>query len=966
MAIFRPGEDPIGNLATALNDREVLGGDTDDAEMNRSLLEATLHRSARGLAECVRQARLPEHDCVLVLADQFEELFRFKGNRRIKDSRESALAFVKLLLEGAHAEDIPLYVVITMRSDFIGNCTEFPGLVEAINDGQYLVPRMTREERRQAIEGPVAVGGGQVSARLVTRLLNDVGDDPDQLPILQHALMRAWDYWAVNRLEDESLDLRHYEAIGTLKEALSLHAEEAYNELPGADSAAICEKLFQGLTDMGSDSRGVRRPIRLADACELTGGEEKQIFEIVECFRKTGRTFLMPPPGIELTSDSILDISHESLMRTWKRLIQWVDEEARSSQIYLRLARNAALYQEGKAALWRDPELQLAVNWYQETGPTPIWAQRYDPSFERALLFLQYSEKDRDREVAEKERQRQRQLRWAKRLAIILGSAAVLTLFFGLYAITQKVEADQQRDEAQNARQEAEKNEDQAERNAEQAKRNAERASQSAERARRSAEEAEAERLRAEKQRQQALTQKKRAEEQEQIAHQQRQLALEKEQQAKRLQHEAEDLKEEALEQKQLAEVSEAEARRLSMLSLARATAIQSTRLRQDDQRELAMLLALQAYRFHLENGGQPQESNIYNALSLALHQLRPELRRILRHHEDAVRALVVTPDSSWAASAGDDGKLQLFALDGSSPRLLADLGREIRSLAVTSSGRLAAGGVDGSIRLLEADSSSTELQVLRGHKGAVSALDFSGDGRYLASTSAKEQVGLWDLEAAKAKVRRLDGPSERVQAVAWSPDGRRLVAGSAQGVTLWRLSPGQPGLEPGPPLRLETERRIRSLSWSAAGGMLAAGSDRGIILLWRSVEPGSTPLELVGHLSGVSSLAFSRKPGLLASASLDSSVRLWDVRRSEGEPIELSDPEGWVWSVALSSDGETVLAGGADRSVRLWPTRTEPLALEACRQLSRNLKREEWSEHMPPDVEYELTCPDLEKGLNR
>ena len=111
VAIFRPGVDPIGNLATALNDPEVLGGDSEAPEMSRALLEATLHRSTLGLAECVGQAHLPEHDSVLVLADQFEELFRFKGNRRIKDSRESAFAFVKLLFEAARQQDVPVYVV---------------------------------------------------------------------------------------------------------------------------------------------------------------------------------------------------------------------------------------------------------------------------------------------------------------------------------------------------------------------------------------------------------------------------------------------------------------------------------------------------------------------------------------------------------------------------------------------------------------------------------------------------------------------------------------------------------------------------------------------------------------------------------------------------------------------------------------------------------------------------------------
>jgi hypothetical protein len=65
---------------------------------------------------------------------------------------------VNLLLEVKGQADCQIFVVLTMRSDFLGDCTQFPGLAEAINAGQYLVPRMTRNERRAAIEGPIKVG----------------------------------------------------------------------------------------------------------------------------------------------------------------------------------------------------------------------------------------------------------------------------------------------------------------------------------------------------------------------------------------------------------------------------------------------------------------------------------------------------------------------------------------------------------------------------------------------------------------------------------------------------------------------------------------------------------------------------------------------------------------------------------------------------------------------------------------
>src|SRR2546422_1050280 len=105
-------------------------------------------------------------------------------------------------------------------------------LPEAVTTGLYLIPRMTREQRRAAIVEPVRVGGGSIAPRLVNRLLNDVGDNPDQLPILQHALMRTWDYWQAHDPHRRPIDLEDYRAIGGMAEALSLHADEAYGGLP--------------------------------------------------------------------------------------------------------------------------------------------------------------------------------------------------------------------------------------------------------------------------------------------------------------------------------------------------------------------------------------------------------------------------------------------------------------------------------------------------------------------------------------------------------------------------------------------------------------------------------------------------------------------------------------------------------------------------------------------------------------
>src|SRR5512137_437558 len=105
IAIFRPGENPIGNLAEALNAPDVIGPE-EDAEMNRSFLETTLRRSAMGIVETIRQARLPKGENVLVLVDQFEELFRFKNSLQQRDSRDEAVSFVKLLLAAIGQQEL--------------------------------------------------------------------------------------------------------------------------------------------------------------------------------------------------------------------------------------------------------------------------------------------------------------------------------------------------------------------------------------------------------------------------------------------------------------------------------------------------------------------------------------------------------------------------------------------------------------------------------------------------------------------------------------------------------------------------------------------------------------------------------------------------------------------------------------------------------------------------------------------
>ena len=430
IAKFRPSEDPIGNMAASLNDPGVLGTVGEMASTNRVLLEATLRRGTLGLADAYRQAGVQKDENLLVIVDQFEELIRFRHSRQIQNSRDEAVAFVKLLLEAANA-DVPIYVILTMRSDFIGDCMEYPGLADAVNGGQYLIPRMSRDAIRSAITGPAAVGGGQIAQRLVVRVLNELGDDQDQLPVLQHALMRTWDYWEHHHDPGEPIDIPHYEAVGTMRQALSLHAEEAFGEARASGGAQTTERMFKALTDTFSDPRGVRRPTTVKQLTDICEAPESAIISLVDNFRRPGRSFLTPSINVPLEPRSIIDISHESLMRCWVRLIGWAEEERISAGFYVRLAQAAAWYEEGTSGLWRDPELELGLQWRQQNHPTAAWTEHhYGSSFARAIGFLELSRKERDRVSAEQERERKaklRQYQWAAAvLALLLLMAGVL------------------------------------------------------------------------------------------------------------------------------------------------------------------------------------------------------------------------------------------------------------------------------------------------------------------------------------------------------------------------------------------------------------------------------------------------------------------------------------------------------------------------------------------------------------
>jgi WD40 repeat protein len=451
VAQFRPGSDPIGAMARELATEGVLFCDrvTEGLTLTQ-LVEVNLRMSKRGLIDIVEQAALEDDVNVLVVVDQFEELFRYRQLAAVasdqRQGSDEATAFVNLLLEVRERMPERIFVVLTMRSDFLGDCTKFPGLAEVINTGQYLVPRMTRDERRAAIEGPIHVTGADISPVLLTQLVNDVGGDPDQLSILQHALNRTWAHWRQKGGEGP-LELAHYDAIGRMR-ALNEHADEAFHEL-NDEQQELCEKIFKALTDKADDPRGVRRPTRLAALCALTGASADEIAAVIDVFREPSRSFLMPSAAESLKADSVIDISHESLMRIWERLDRWADDEAKSAGTYRRLADTAKRFPDGTLV---GPELQANLAWRDQERPNETWAARYRDGFARAIAFLEKSQFERDAAIEEKKRRDERELRVVRTAAVVMGLLAVAAVGLGVAAWLSRAEAQHNLEQAELAK----------------------------------------------------------------------------------------------------------------------------------------------------------------------------------------------------------------------------------------------------------------------------------------------------------------------------------------------------------------------------------------------------------------------------------------------------------------------------------------------------------------------------------
>jgi WD40 repeat protein/energy-coupling factor transporter ATP-binding protein EcfA2 len=929
----RPGNSPITNLAHSLSRMD--SGSDKEAETSTAIINSTLRSSSYGLVEAIRNLN-KEQKNIFLLIDQFEELFRYKKTGNSQETFNESESFVKLLVEAVNQSEQPIYVVITMRSDFIGECSQFYELTEMINDSNYLVPQMTRDDFRKAIEGPIAVGGAEIEPQLVQQLLNEVGDNPDQLPILQHALMRTWDFWIENTNQDRPISISDYEGIGKMEKALSEHANEAFDELTGNEKT-ICEKLFKTITEKGNDNRGIRHPTRVAEIAAISKATPAEVINVIEPFRARGRSFLTPAADIPLDKDSIIDLSHESLMRIWNRLKLWVEEEYNAVQMYLRLCESAELYQKGKTGLWRPPDLQLAVNWKEKQEPTLEWAKRHNPAFERAMVYLKTSDEEYKAEEENKLKLQKRTLRRTRVFALVLGVAAVIALGLTLYSRTLQVKAQKQEEIAINERAEAEKQRENAEQQ------------------RKIAQEKEKEAL---EQKEEADNQRKIAENQRQLAERnaiearkQTSLALQRQKEATEQRSIAEKNAQEAEQQRKQAEVARQEALRRRMLSIAQSMAVKSQQI--NDDPDLKALVAYQGYLFNEKYDGSSHNADIYDGMYYALKEFKGQSFNSLKGHTGSVRDVEFLPGTNTLYSTGGDGYIMKWDVrnPGETYSLIKENELVNRILALSEDGRwLACGNEDGEIQLFTTQDDSI-YTTLRGHDKMVLSLDFTPDGKKLISSGNDKKILEWDMESFTSKT--IFEYKEPINTIDLSPDGKVILGGSQDGkILVWNRASDDTVKT-----LYESKSAVKVVKYNNNGNYLAFGNQDGSLIIW-DMNKNQKLHELTRHKARIYDIDFSPDDKLMATSSLDGTVQVWEFNQFNEQPYVLKDHESWVLSIAFSPDGESLITtSNLEERILVWPVYSNDIATELAGLINRNMTQGEWNTYVAEDIPYQETC---------
>ncbi|HYC92027.1 MAG TPA: hypothetical protein VEO54_22635 [Thermoanaerobaculia bacterium] len=304
LPVIVPGAEPLHNLAAALKLEQ-----SDQLRTDRTLLRTRLSASDERPA------------CMVV--DQFEEIFTLCTDERQRT------AFVDLIVDLATGPGAPHLVILTMRSDYEDFVARYPALhTQFLNEVR--VGSLRDEELREVIVRPAEAVGLKFEPGLLDMLVNDARGEMAVLPLLQFTLLKLWKARNRNRLTKAA-----YEKLGNVRFALSSCADALYDKAIEENQETM-RRIFLRLVQPSSGVEVLRKRVRRA---ELARGEPPQRFtDVLDDLRREGLIRYTPA---EMDEDSQVEIPHESLVRNWGRLRDWIDDQRANIAMRDRLERFA-------------------------------------------------------------------------------------------------------------------------------------------------------------------------------------------------------------------------------------------------------------------------------------------------------------------------------------------------------------------------------------------------------------------------------------------------------------------------------------------------------------------------------------------------------------------------------------------------------------------------------------------------
>jgi WD40 repeat protein/serine/threonine protein kinase len=414
IAEMTPGAHPLSELETALL-RIAIETPTD-------LLKG-LRSDPNTLVQVLRNAFPGVKDEILLLIDQFEELFT------LVDDLEERDHFLDTLVAAVSDPDTPLRVVITLRGDFYDRPLQHSTFGELVQKGTEVVLPLSPAELERAICGPAERVGVTLEGALVARIVQEVGDQPGALPLLQYALTELFEH-----SEGVTLTLEAYEAGGGVLGALGRRAEAIYSDLEKSKQPAA-RQLFLRLITLGEGTEDVRRRTLRSELMALSELEDS-LANLLDVF---GRHRLLTFDHDPATRGPTVEVAHEALLREWQRLGIWLDE----SRDDIRLQRLLAAASQEWLESGRDPGFLLRGTRLEQFSEWAAITQVALTSDEGDYLDTSLDAR-REREQAEAERQSRetalevRSRRFLRWLVGVFALAAVIAVVLSIVAFNQQ------------------------------------------------------------------------------------------------------------------------------------------------------------------------------------------------------------------------------------------------------------------------------------------------------------------------------------------------------------------------------------------------------------------------------------------------------------------------------------------------------------------------------------------------